>query len=424
MTTRRFPATLLLVASLVTPLTTTAGDWPGFRGLNGNGKTSETNLPVEWNKEKNVKWSFELPGPGNSSPIVSHGRVFVTCAEDEGTKRHLYCIDRKTGKLLWKKTVVWNKPEKMHKTNPYCGSTPAADGERVVVWHGSAGIFCYDFSGKELWKKDLGPFTHIWGYGSSPVIHNGKVFLNAGPGKRQFLIALDLKSGKQVWKTDEPGGSDSAKGRYIGSWSTPVIVTVDGQQQLLCSMPTRVVAYHPDSGKLLWEISGIKGPRGDLFYTSPVVAGDVGVVMGGYKGPIIAFKLGGSGDVAEKNILWRSKGPQPQRIGSGVVVDEHLYVANADGGTAQCFELQTGKLKWRTRLGGGAHWGALVFADGRLYVTNQRGVTHVFKPNPEMFESITTNTLGERSNSTPAMSDGEIFLRTAGGVYCISKDAE
>ncbi|MCH8840834.1 MAG: PQQ-binding-like beta-propeller repeat protein, partial [Planctomycetes bacterium] len=188
-----------------------------------------------------------------------------------------------------------------------------------------------------------GPATHIWGYGSSPVIHDGKVFLNFGPGKRQFLVALGLKDGKEIWTFDEPGGNDTRAGRMAGSWSTPNIVKVDGKDQLLCSMPTRVVALNPADGKLIWEIKGLNGPNGDLLYTSLVFNGNIGIAMAGYTGPIVAFKLGGKGDMTEANTLWTSKGKQPQRIGAGIIVEDHVYIANADSGTAHCYELKTGK---------------------------------------------------------------------------------
>lgn len=398
-----------------------AADWPQFRGPNGNGITEAKNLPTKWGPKENVKWTFKLPGPGNSSPIVSNGKVFITCAEDEGAKRHLYCIDRKTGKADWTRTVEYDKREIMHKTNHWAGSTPAANGKVVVVWHGSAGVYCYDFAGKEQWKADLGEFTHIWGFGSSPVIHDGRVFLNAGPGKRQFVVALGLEDGKQLWKHDEPGGNDSRKGRLTGSWSTPVVAKINDKDQLLCSLPTRVLALDPKDGKILWQLQGLDGPSGDLVYTSPVLSDEIGVAMAGYGGPAVAFRLGGSGDVTKKNTLWKSERRQPQRIGSGIVVGGHVYIANADAGSAYCYELATGKLKWRDRLGAGAHWGSLVLADDKFYVTGQRGTTVVFKPNPEKFELIEKNQLPGTSNSTPAISDGEIFLRTSAGVFCVGK---
>src|SRR5262249_32668857 len=154
-------------------------------------------------------WKVALPGPGNSSPIVSNGRVFVTCAEDEGKKRNLYCLNRKDGETLWVRTVEVSASEPTHRTNPYCASTPVADGSRVIVWHGSAGVFCYDFDGTKLWERDLGTVRHEWGYASSPILHQDKVILNFGPGSRTFLCALDLKTGVIRWKHNEPGGLDA-----------------------------------------------------------------------------------------------------------------------------------------------------------------------------------------------------------------------
>jgi outer membrane protein assembly factor BamB len=158
-----------------------AGDWPAFRGPSGNGVAQEDKAPLRWGPGKNVRWKAPLPGPGNSSPIVLRGSVFVTCAEDEGKKRNLYCFDRRTGEKRWVRTVEFPTVELTHRSNPYCASTPVADGSRVIVWHGSAGVFCYDFEGREVWKKDLGEMRHEWGYASSPILHRGKVILNFGP---------------------------------------------------------------------------------------------------------------------------------------------------------------------------------------------------------------------------------------------------
>jgi len=234
-----------------------ADDWPAFRGPDGNGVAHEDKAPLHWGPEKNVRWKVSLPGPGNSSPIVSRGRVFVTCAENEGRKRNLYCIDRQTGERLWVRTVAFPKVEPTHRSNPYCASTPAADGTRVVVWHGSAGVFCYNFEGQELWKKDLGETRHDWGYASSPILLGGKVILNFGPGSRTFLAALDLKSGDILWKRDEPGGLDATDKHMVGSWSTPIVIKVDGKDQILCSMPTRVISCDPGTGSVLWSCGGL-----------------------------------------------------------------------------------------------------------------------------------------------------------------------
>jgi len=398
-----------------------ADDWPAFRGPDGNGAAHEDKTPLHWGPEKNIRWKVALPGPGNSSPIVSRGRVFVTCAEDEGRKRNLYCFDRRTGERLWVRTVEFPTVEPTHRSNPYCASTPVADGLYVVVWHGSAGLFCYRFDGTKVWEKDLGVIRHEWGYASSPILHRGKVILNFGPGSRTFLVALDLRSGDLLWKFEEPGGLDATDKRMVGSWSTPIVVKVDGQQQILCSMPTRVIACDPISGSLLWHCGGLTNEKVDLVYASPVVSGGIGVAFTGWvNGPTIGFKLGGSGDVTASNRLWLEN--QPQRLGSGVAVDGRVYIVNAGPGTAQCMESKTGKVLWTERLDGGESWGSLVLAAGRLYVTSRRGVTTAFRPDPEKLEVLAVNDLGEPSNATPAFSDAQIFLRTDAHLYCIGED--
>lgn len=409
---------LAILLSLVTQ-SLSAGDWPAFRGPNGDGISTEKNVPTEWSKDKNIKWKVALPGDGNSSPIVSNGKVFVTCSANRGGTRSLYCLDRLDGKQLWVKSVAFEAGEVTHQTNPYCGSTPVADGKRVVVWHGTAGVFCYDFEGKEIWNADLGAVTHIWGYGSSPILYDGKVILNYGPGKQTFVVALNLEDGSIAWKTEEVGGSDDRKGRMVGSWSTPSVLKIDGADQIICSMPKRVVAYSPADGSILWTVDGLPSARGDLVYTSVISSGDFAVAMGGYKGPAMGFKLGGKGDVTQQNRLWREEQGQPQRIGSGVIIGEHIYMANAGPGTFQCIELLTGKTVWNERMKGD-NWGSIVLVEGRLFVTNQDGVTRVVEPSPEKMTVVAENDIGESSNATPAFSDSEIFLRTSKSIYCVS----
>jgi outer membrane protein assembly factor BamB len=400
---------------------TAAGDWPAFRGLDGNGIAQEKQAPLHWDPTNHVRWKAPLPGPGNSSPIVSRGRVFVTCAESEGKKRNLYSFDRRMGEKLWMRTVEFTNAEPTHRSNPYCGSTPVSDGEHVIVWHGSAGVYCYRFDGTQVWRKDLGAVRHEWGYASSPILHRGKVILNFGPGSRTFLVALDLKTGSILWKHEEPGGLDATDKRMVGSWSTPMVVNVDGRDQILCSMATRVIACDPETGSLLWFCEGLGSDKVDLVYATPVVSGGIGVAFTGWvNGPTMGFKLGGSGNVTTTNRLWLEK--QTQRLCSGVVVDGRVYIVNAGPGTAQCIECQTGKILWTERLDGGESWGSITLAAGRCYVTSRRGVTTVFSPHPQKLEILATNNLGEPSNATPAISDSQIFLRTDAHLYCIAED--
>ena len=203
-----------------------AGDWPAFRGPRGDGISDETGVPLVWGPDRNVRWRFALPGPGNSSPVVYRGRIFITCAENGGHQRSLYCLDGKSGELVWQRTIEYAEEEVTHKTNPWCGSTPLAFESSIVVWHGSAGLYCYDLDGQQKWHTDLGKVGHIWGYGSSPFLHDGLIYLNFGPGEQQFVCAVDASSGKMAWKTEEPGGQNQREPRMVGSWSTPSILKV------------------------------------------------------------------------------------------------------------------------------------------------------------------------------------------------------
>jgi len=396
-----------------------AGDWPAFRGPSGNGIAPNEHAPLRWGPGTNVVWKVALPGPGNSSPIVSRGRVFITCAEEQGRKRSLYCFERRTGSKLWERTVEYSAREPTHLSNPYCASTPVTDGSNVVVWHGSAGVFCYDSNGTKRWEKQLGPIRHDWGYASSPLVHQGKVLLHFGPGAQTFLVALALEGGAVLWKHDEPGGLDATDKRMVGSWTTPIIVRHNGREQVLCSMPTRVLSCDPATGLLNWWCEGLGTERVELVYASPLISGDICVAFSGWgNGPTFGFKLGGSGNLTT-NRLWLEK--QTQRIGSGVAVDGHAYIVNAGPGTAQCLECATGKTCWTERLDGGESWGSLVLAADCFYVTSRKGVTSVFRASPDKFELLAMNDLREPSNATPAISDGQLFLRTDVHLFCVGE---
>ncbi|MHC4403100.1 MAG: outer membrane protein assembly factor BamB family protein [Planctomycetota bacterium] len=405
----------LFVCSLT--LSAPADDWPQFRGPGGRGISGEADVPLRWSSEENVCWRVELPGPGNNgSPIVSGDAVFLAVATDEGRRRSLHCYDRHTGRRRWVRTVTFDGEEPTHRTSLYAGATPAADGSRVVVWHSSAGMHCYDYEGNLLWSRDLGHFIHIWGYGASPIIHGDLVVNNCGPGERTFLAALDKHDGRVAWKTDEPGGTSGHKKPWIGSWSTPVIAEVDGGDQILVSFPHHVKAYDPGSGAVLWQCDGLD----KLVYTSVVVGDGLAVAMGGFHGPAVGLTLGGSGNVTAENTLWRVP-KSPQRIGSGVILGKHMFTVN-ERADVQCLEAATGEVLWEDTLpAGGRVWSSPVAVDGRLYVTTQAGDTVVFAANPEKLELLATNPLGEMTNSTIAVSDGHVFLRTYKALYCIGE---
>jgi len=422
---------LLTFSLLIQPTAIDAADWPVFRGgveSTQRGRAEGSGYPKEWSPEQNVAWRFPLPAGGNSSPVVSQGKVFVTCATDDGAKRHLFCLDAKTGQELWKQSVSYNKPEPTHKTNPHCGSSPAVDDDHVVVWHGSAGVFCYSLDGKKLWEHQTGPIHHIWGTGSSPIIDGKIVYLNIGPGEITHMLALSLTDGQTIWKTPEPGGDSGENGpngekaEWIGSWSTPQIAIIDGHRQVVCAMPTRVVGYDAETGTPVWWCTGVAKTNGtQLVYTDPLLTKSYAVTLGGFKGPGIGFWLRGEGDITKTARNWRVTKENPQRIGSGVIVGDHIYAPTAGLNGIQCINLESGEVLWTERTPA-AFWGSMILADEHIYVTDQSGKTFVIKPDPQKLLTPHQNALNEPSNSTPAFADGTIFLRTYKAVYRITKE--
>lgn len=398
-----------------------AEDWPQWRGPRGDGTSGEHNLPIRWGVDENVAWKIPLVEPGNSTPVVWQDRIFVTQPVAKQQRRTLLCLNRGDGRLLWEAGTEWDGEDPTHGTNPFCSSSPVTDGKRVITWHGSAGLFCYDLEGRELWRRDLGTQKHIWGYGSSPVIHGELCYLNFGPGERSFLIALDCQTGETVWQHDEPintAGTAEAKfanADFYGSWSTPVIRTVAGREQLIVSFPFRVRGFDPQTGSPLWSGEGINA----LVYTSPLIVDDLIVAMGGYNGMTVTLRLGQG---PEPDRLWRHAKTK-QRIGSGAIHDGHIYIHN-DPGIAECFNLQTGELVWEQRLVGPSgkttNWSSVMIAGGIGYTINQGGDCFVFRASPK-FELLSTNSLDESSNSSIVPSQGQLLIRTHEHLWCIGK---
>jgi outer membrane protein assembly factor BamB len=258
-----------------------------------------------------VKWKVPLPDRGNSTPIVWGSRVFVTQPLEKENRRTLLCLDRADGKLLWQSGVTYTDKEASHKTNPQCSASPVTDGERVIAFFGSAGLFAYDFNGKELWRRELGKHIHEWGNAASPVLHGDLCILNFGPGPNNFLLAVDKRTGKTVWKVATPDEhpaerTDGFKGQkkgVIGSWSTPILVKAGGRDELVMSYPNDLRAFNPQTGALLWKCDGLN----PLIYTSPIFGDGVVVGMGGFYGTTIAAKTGGSGDVTATHRLCASR---------------------------------------------------------------------------------------------------------------------
>ena len=412
---------LLVFALLCGPLH--AANWPAWRGPQGTGACAEKDLPLHWSTNENVRWRAPLPERGNSTPVIWDNRMFVTQAIQKENRRTLICFERSNGKQLWQSGVAYQEKEMSHDTNPQCSASPVTDGERVVASFGSAGLYCYDLDGKEIWHRDLGKQTHIWGNAASPILHGELCILNFGPGERTFLIAVNKKTGETVWQNNEPGGDsgekkpEQEKPEWIGSWSTPIVISVDGREELIMAFPRRVAGLDPKTGKEFWTCRGLN----PLVYTSPLYDDGIVVAMGGFAGSALAVKPGGSGDVTDTRRLWQIPKTK-QRIGSGVISGGHIYIHN-DPGVAECFELPNGKLVWEERLKGPGpksdSWSSMVLSGERIYVVNQSGDTFVLKASPK-FEVLATNSLSETTISSIAVSNGALFIRTHKALWCIA----
>ncbi len=420
-----------LALLLLGPTVLSAANWPSWRGPTQDQVAPDGRYPLEWRwsaegPSHNIKWRTPLPEPGNSSPIVWGDRVFVTQALDKGKRRTVICMDRASGKILWQQGVVRDGADPTHDTNPHCSASPVTDGERVVASFASAGVVAYDFAGKESWRADLGPQTHRWGQGSSPVIRGESVLVYHGPGPGSALHALDRRTGAVRWKVTLPevqpaerfdgyaGKTDEA----LGSFSTPLVVSAAGRDEIILPVSNQLRAFAPADGRVLWTCDGMS----PLIYGSPSLGAGRVVIMGGYFGSTIFVRPGGSGDVTGQR-LFHEQRAKKHRIGSPIIHEGYIYMAATDG-YLQCLKVDTGEMIWEERLKASgadpATWGSLVRVGDRLYVQNHSGDTLVFRAAPK-YELLAGNPVGELSNSTPALSDGEIFLRTHKAVYCVAE---
>jgi outer membrane protein assembly factor BamB len=406
-----------LLLLIVAPVLSEADDWPTWRGANGNGLSNEKNIPENWSMEENVAWKVKLPGPGNSSPVVAKGKIFVTQAIEDGKQRALLCFDRRTGDKLWERATSFPEKEPTHKTNPFCSASPATNGKLVVVSLGSAGMIAYDFEGKEVWRRrDLGPERHLWGTASSPVPYRKTFIQYRGPGPLVFMLALDAATGETVWKRDLPKAQGKDEKHWFGSWSTPVLRNNHGRDELLLGLPKRLVAFDPKTGKEIWWCDGL----GELVYNNAASSGDFVMATSGYGGPALGVKAGkdASGDITSQR-LWITTKRNLQRIGTGAVVGGYYYILT-EPGILQCIEVATGKIVKQARVGKGGNWGSVTHIGGKLYVTNQGGQTLVISANPD-FEVLTTNPVNEMTRGSPAFTDGQVFLRTYEHLWCLEK---
>lgn len=386
-----------------------AEDWPGWRGPRGDGTSAEKQVPVKWDttKGEGVVWSAEIPGEGHSSPIVLGKRVFVTSAMPATEERLLLCLDRDSGKELWRHTVLTSPLERKHRENSYASSTPATDGKRVFVSFlegENAVLAAYDLDGKQQWLVRPGVFHSQHGFSSSPVVFEDKVIVNGDHDGDAWIAALSREDGHTIWKIDRENKTRS--------YCTPIIRDLAGRTQMILSGSKCVASYDPRNGQRHWIIDG---PT-EQFVASIVYNAkhDMLFMTGGFPAHhILAIKPDGQGNVTDTKIVWRTnKGVSyvPSPISEG---DYFLVVS--DGGVASCFHAATGEMYWQERVGPHAH-SSIVSANGLVYFTTDDGATTVVKPGPT-FEVVAKNALGEATESSPAISNGHVFLRGAKHLY-------
>lgn len=410
----------------VTLLTSaSSNDWPTWRGPNGDGKLPEaSDYPISWSATENIAWKAALPDRGNSSPIVSRSRVFLTQSEEDGRLRSLMCFDSTDGSLLWKQTVNHGRVEETHKTNPHCSASPVTDGTLIFAWHGNAGIYAYTFEGKEVWRRDLGTdYAHIWGpHAASPVLVGSSLYVHAGPGPVGKLLALKKDTGETIWEEDLDEFESSDAKEFKGSWATPLHLDNGGRLELLLGLPGYLIGFDGNSGKELWRVAGL----GDLCYTNVLSGGGRALYLSGYGGPGLAMRLPSptdTGDLTATHRLWadapKGKNQNPQRIGSGQIIGDHFYLLN-EPGVMQCSSVATGEILWRERLSASS-WSSMNLIGQTLHVNDTMGTTYLIEPNPAALKILSTNPVdsNQHTNSSLAFANGRIYLRTDAFLYAV-----
>ena len=427
-----------------------ADNWPAWRGPAGTGIAADHDLPLTWSDKQNVRWRTALPDRGNSTPVVWGDRVFLTQATEKDQRRTVMCFARAGGKLLWQSGVTFKERDPTNGQNPYCAASPVTDGQRVIACFGSAGLYCYDLDGKELWHQDLGKVDSWHGSGSSPVIVGDLCILNFGPGTNAALLACNKQTGEVVWKVKAPkvgwafampgfgppdggknGGFDGAamagdmagRGGFNGSWSTPLLIHCNDRDELIAVLPGQITGYDPTTGKDFWTCKGLP----EQVFASPAY-GDGTIVAAGHTmnggSQVIAVKPGGSGDVSETRRLWQVRLPK-DCVGSPVIFEGHVYLVTAFGSVV-CLDLATGNKVAEKRLSGtasrGGSWSSIVLAGEKLFIPNHSGEVFVLKASPQL-DVLHVNSIGEETTcASIAVADGQIFLRTYSALWCFGND--
>lgn len=404
----------LLVVVATSPCA--AAEWTQFRGPDGLGISHENGLPSEWGGDgRNLVWKVPLPGFGASSPIVLNGRIYLTCYSGYGIDReapgkmddlrlHVTCLDFASGDLIWDRQFEPTLPESERvRDHGYAAATPITDGQRLYVFFGKSGVMALTFAGERIWQTHVGSETHSWGCGTSPVLFDDLVIVNASV-ESGSLVALNKHTGEQVWQAK---GMDS-------SWNTPHLVHLpNGKHELVVSVRNKLLAFDPATGEALWNCHGIE----DYVCPSVISDGDIVYAIGGRKSMAIAVRAGGRGDVTDSHLLWTAKAGA--NVSSPVFHGKYLYWVSDRNKVAYCVDRETGDVIYRQRVDG-QPYASTVVADGKLYVVTRYSGTYVLAAKPE-FEMLATNQLDDDStfNASPAVVDGRILIRSDRHLYAI-----
>ena len=414
--TRPTARKLWLIFAHLLASTLCAHDWPEFRGPTGQGSSPAKNVPIHWSGTENIAWKVSLPGAGWSSPVLVKGRLYLTYGKSNQGKLGLelgaVCLDAGDGRVLWSTHLFSpDNGSSLHPKNGYASPTPLVNGGLLYVHFGHMGTACLDLQGKVKWRQTAIKYSPQHGNGGSPVLAGAHLIFNCDGLTNPFVIALDKGTGEIKWKTPRPNESVPRK----FSFSTPLLITHAGHQELISPGAGGTYAYDPTTGQLLWQVTTGNGfsvvPR-------PVFAHGLIFVNTDYDFPkFFAIRPGGKGDVTTTHLAWKTARGAPSTPSALVVGDEVYFVS--DAGIATCADAKTGQVYWNERLGGGFS-ASPVSADGRLYFQNEEGIGYVLKAGKK-FELLAKNELGERTLASYAVDNDTLFIRGAEHLFRIGK---
>jgi len=391
--------------------------WPDYRGPDGDGISQSTGLPVKWSETENVRWKTAIHSRGHSSPVIWGEQIWLTTATKEGHKLYALCLDKGTGKILLdKKLFDVAEPQNSNELNSFASPSPAIENGRVYMHFGTYGTACLDTNTFEtLWQRRDINCEHFQGPGSSPILYKDKLIFNVDGADVQYIIALNKLTGETIWKTTRTGDYEGVNPDLCKAYSTPLICEAAGRTEMISVGARAAMGYDPESGRELWKVTY----TGYSNVWRPLVADGVAYINTGFvNAELWAVKLGGSGDVSQSHVLWKSK-KYVDRRPSPLIIDNRIYVLR-DSGITACLDAKTGEPIWSQRIGGNFS-ASLLYADGRIYIFSHEGKATLIKPG-DKFEKIAENQLDEGFMASPAISGKALYLRTLTHLYRIENE--